>query len=61
MPRRKTAKRKVKEVVVPEGDEGSGLSKADRKAKLDSFLEQFKQDGRVSRACSIYWLVDDKY
>lgn len=46
MPRRKAPKRKIKEVVVPDGDQGQQLSAADRKAKLDSFLEQYDLQGK---------------
>lgn len=45
MPKKKAPKRKVKEVVVPEGDEGKDLTKEERAAKLESFIEQFDHEG----------------
>lgn len=49
MPRRKAPKRKIKEVIVPEGDQGQQLSAEDRKAKLESFLEQYDLQGEPAR------------
>lgn len=49
MPSRKAPKRKVKEVVVPKGTEGEQLSVAERKAKLESFIEQFDLEGKATK------------
>ena len=45
MPKRKAPKRKVKEVVVPDGDVGKDLTKQERASKLQSFIEQFNEEG----------------
>lgn len=47
MPRKKVPKRKVKEVTLPDGDEGCDLPVEAKKFKLESFIEQFDYEGNV--------------
>lgn len=46
MPKRRVGKRKVKEVIVPEGDEGKQLTQRQRTAKLKALKEQINQESK---------------